>query len=196
MHHEFKKPLCGWLLSTLLLTPLVASGCATAPWQCTSDTCVSVATEDLPEGVHGTWRGTDGSLIEVDAIYVGDLEDRVVFSRAATMHWDPRPPAWGDAHVTSFDGRVAIAEQRLGLADEAPRRFHRLRVNGDRLDVAELRPDALMAMPHGDDVRLVRTDFGEAVVYEDVRAMAATIRQLLDDPEVWESDRMYLRASG
>ena len=37
---------------------------------------------------------------------------------------------------------------------------------------------------------------GEAVVYEDVQAMAATIQQLLDDPEAWESERMYLRDSG
>ena len=157
---------------------------------------MTVATAELPDGVRGTWQGMDGTTLEVQAIYVGELEDLEVFARAATMHWSPRPPVGGDAHVTSFDGRLAVAERRMGAAAGAPRRFLRLRVAGDRLDVAELRLDALLAAAGRDDVQLVATEVGEAVVYEDVRAMAATIQQLPADPEAWGSEDMYLRVSG
>jgi hypothetical protein len=180
---------------TLLLAPLVGSGCAAAPWTCTSDTCVTVATADLPDGVRGNWQGKDGTTLKILAIYLGDLEDVEIFPRAATMHWRPRPPLGGDAHVTSFDGRTAIAEQRLGAAEEAPRRFFRLRVEDDSLDVAELSLDALMAASDRRDVQLVTTEHGEAVAYEDIQAMAATIQQLLADPEAWGSEVTYTRSS-
>ena len=114
----------------------------------------------------------------------------------ATLLGDhPRGGPWGYNHLRSFDGQVAVAEERLGEGEDAPVRFFRVEVEGDRLTLADLTPSALVAhAPSAADVRVVETQRGPGLVYGDLEAMAAGLVTVLAEPLAWGDGIVYRRA--
>ncbi len=164
--------------------------CASAPWVCTPDTCVSVATQELPEEVAGVWRAPDGSILQMAFFTAGP--NGPVVRTTATVVGGPAGDL-GLNHVTSFDGRILVAEERVSEGRRSARRFHRIWVEDDRLGFASLKLDVLLSAANSEDVKLVKANGGEAVVYTDLRAMAATMVGLLNEPRAWDPETVYAR---
>lgn len=177
-----------------LLVTTVLTSCVTPPWVCTTDTCVSIASADLPPELAGGWSAKDGSRFQAEFFRSG--EEGAIVPTAAMIAWVPSRPDWADNHVRSFDGRTIVVEQRIEEGSRSPRRFHRLRVEGDRLAMAPLRIEALADVTHGDDVQRVDVEDGQALVYTDLRGMATTLVTLLADPSAWGEEQQFERLGG
>ena len=182
--------------SALLLAAGASFGCASPPWACTPETCVSVATEHLPGELRGEWRADDGSLLRIEDYYVGRVGGEVV-PTAATAVWRVPTGESVRAHITSFDGSVAVGEQYLGgetlRRSRSPRRFFRLEVVDGELLVASLRTESLAAHAGEDLAQVVEFEGRPALAYTDVRAMADVVARLVDRSEAWTGEASYTR---
>ena len=183
------------LMRTLLLALLAALGaCASNPWVCTSESCTTIATADLPPDVAGTWRAADGSELRI-AFFQAGVDGPAVRTTATVMGTHPAGGSWGSNHVRTFDGAVAVTEERLGADPDAPVRFFRLTVAGDRLTLADVSNRALVShAPAGAGLRVVETPAGQGLVYDDLEGMAAGLQAALAEPLAWGEDRVYRRA--
>ena len=101
------------------------------------------------------------------------------------------------AHITSFDQRIVVGEQHLGdpLKPSASpgSRFYRLVLNDGQLSMSRLKLEALTGLADGPEVQIVPQDGLDAVQYDDILAMAATMVQLLEQDEVWEDEQLFAR---
>lgn len=188
------------IASILLASAVWMQGCASAPWVCTPQTCVSVAKADLPDSVRGSWTAPDGSSLRVIDALLGeadDLEHAAVAPKAATGRVTNPDATFYELHITSFDGSIVVGEQYLGgmltRRDRSPRRFYRIRAERDRLTLQRLDPQALRDAYQGDDLGLVESDGQTAVIYTDVRAMAAVMADLLARDDAWDEPKMYTK---
>jgi hypothetical protein len=106
-----------------------------------------VATEDLPTEVRGRWVSADGRSLKIEDYYLDEPGGEVA-PKAATAAWTSKSGESVRAHITTFDGQVVLGEEYLGgellRRSQSPRRFYRLRINGDELIVDMMRLDLLV----------------------------------------------------
>ncbi len=173
------------IISTLL--PL--GSCASAPWACTPDTCLSVATADWPEGLANEWEAESGEVLRLVHATEG-IDGPPVLCAGSLLAKRPDGSHWM-AHVSSFDSEKAVAEVRLGPDAGSPRRFHRILLLDDQLLLAPLQMESVTGFIEGEELRIVEADDGAALEYSDNRAMAAIMEQLLDDEAAWGTEIIY-----
>lgn len=176
------------------------TGCVNNPMFCTPETCVAVTDRDLPSELRGAWvEAADATRrLYVDSFTTSKEEASIVQSSAG-IRWEPLPRGTQESwmsRVTSFDGEIGVAEQRVGADKRSPRRMYRLWMDGDRLHVAMLRLDALLGAYEKRDAKIVQLESGEALVYKDTRSMRYTLEVLIDEPEAWGEPVVYERAPG
>jgi len=184
----------------LLWASLLLIGCASTPWVCTPQTCVSVAKADLPESIRGSWTAADGSSLKIVNYLVGDIDDlenTTIAPKAASAMISHQNSPTNQLHITSFDGSIVIGEEYLGgmliRSDRSPRRFYRIKLQQDQLTVEQLNLEALDQTYEANDLKLVEFEGMTAVVYTNVRDVAAVMVQLLTRDDVWDNTQIYAR---
>gem|GEM_PF-4207726 len=186
------------MIQYLVVVCIVAcvSGCASSPWVCTPSTCVSVASEDLPDEIRGSWAAGDGTRLVVQDYYLGTVGGNVA-PKAATAVVISNTSTRRDLHITSFDGYVVVGEEYLGAGagkpTKSPRRFSRILVDSDRIRVSSLDLEMMVQAYEGDDLRLIQYEGEDAVVYQDIQGVAALMVEILGRDEVWGSELVFAK---
>ena len=174
-----------------LLAILLSAACASNPWVCTSDSCVSIATAPIPAEFRGSWTDDADTRLQVEFFRMqgGETVPNAALLVFLEEGLEPSP-----AELRTFDGEVCLVERRMGAAARSPRRFYRASLDADELVLEPLELDVLRTSDS--PATIVQTEDGEALVYTDIRAMAATMVSLLADETAWGELHTFSRIQG